>query len=153
MMFWFGFIVYFLILAVFYAKLEIAIEGKFGYAEKLPCKKWKLKGPLKRIVGDRRYLAEYHIWMMVVLLLFFHLPLWFTGWSFWRIELFVLGLFIIFLVLEDFLWFLLNPHYGLKKFKKGQIWWHPKWFLGVPSFYWTFIPIGVGMILLSLVYF
>jgi len=60
-MFWPGFIVYFLILAVFYAKLEIAIEGKFDYAEKLPCKKWKLKGPLKRIVGDRRYLAEYHV--------------------------------------------------------------------------------------------
>jgi len=153
MMFWPGFIVYFLILAVFYAKLEIAIEGKFGYAEKLPCKKWQLKGALKRIVGDRKYLAEYHIWMMAVLLLFFHLPLWFTGWSFWRIELFVLGLFIIFLVLEDFLWFLLNPHYGLKKFKKGQVWWHPKWFWGVPSFYWTAIPIGAGMILLSLVYF
>jgi len=91
--------------------------------------------------------------MLAALLLFFHLPLWFTGWSFWRIELFVLGLFIIFLVLEDFLWFVLNPHYSLKKFKRGQVWWHPKWFLGVPSFYWTSIPIGAGMILLSLVYF
>ena len=67
-------------------------------------------------------------------------------------ELFVVGLFVIFLVLEDFLWFLLNPHYGLKKFK-SRVWWHPKWFLGVPSFYWTAVPIGTGMILVSLLYF
>jgi hypothetical protein len=150
MMFWLGFIAYFLILAVFYAKLEISIEGRFGYAEKLPCRKWRLKGPLRRIIGDRRYLAEYHLWMLIVLLLFFQLPLWFTGWGFWRMELFVLGLFVIFLVLEDFLWFLLNPHYGLRKFKRGLIWWHPNWFLGLPSFYWTALPAGVAMILLSL---
>jgi len=149
MIFWIGFSIYFLILAIAYAKLEISIEGKFGYAEKLPCRKWRLKGPLRSIIGNREYLSEYHIWMIVFLLLAFHMPLWFTGWGLLRTELFVIGLFIVFLVMEDFLWFLLNPHYGLRRFRKEEVWWHPSWILGLPSFYWTYLPLGGVIILLS----
>jgi hypothetical protein len=38
--------------------------------------------------------------------------------------------------LEDFLWFVFNPHYGIKKFRKGEIWWHKTWWGPVPSLYW-----------------
>lgn len=151
MIFWIAFAAYFIVLAISYAKLEISIEGKFGYAEKLPCRKWELRGPLRRAIGNRKYLSEYHVWMMAVLLLFFHMPLWFTGWNTIKLELFVLGLFIVFLVVEDFLWFVFNPHYGLRRFRRGQVWWHPSWFLGLPSFYWTYTPIGILLIALSTV--
>gem|GEM_PF-7038166 len=30
------------------------------------------------------------------------------------------------------LWFVLNPHYGCKKFTKENVRWHKRWTLGVP---------------------
>jgi len=136
-------------LAFVWAKIEISAEGANGYAEKFPCKRWYLKGLLKKLVDDRPYITEYHIWMAVFLLLVFHFPHWFSDWKFWKLELFLLGLFFLFLVLEDFLWFLLNPAYGLKKFNKGKIWWHPKWIGKVPSFYPIYGLIGLILIFLS----
>jgi len=35
----------------------------------------------------------------------------------------------------DFLWFACNRHYGVRRFRKGQIWWFPTWTLGVPRPY------------------
>jgi hypothetical protein len=43
---------------------------------------------------------------------------------------------MLFWVIEDFLWFALNPHYGLRKFRREHIWWHKRWLLGVPVDYW-----------------
>jgi len=36
----------------------------------------------------------------------------------------------------DFLWFVINPHYGIKKFRPNCIAWHKRWLLGVPLDYW-----------------
>lgn len=151
-----GFVIYYLVLAIGYAKIEIAIEGKYGFGEKLPCKKWKLKGILNKIIGERPYFSEYHLWMIVFLILIFHLPIWIlaffaTGCSFLTVELFILGLYFIFLITEDFLWFVLNPDYGLKKFKPEHIWWHPKWIMKVPSIYWYLGPLGLMLIGLALI--
>jgi len=105
-----AFLVYILALAVILALWEIQIEGKNGWAEKLPC--WRIeKGWIVRVMGGRP----------------------FTGYH-WRLESLLLGSLIGIMVVEDFLWFIFNPHYGLKKFKKGEIWWHKNWWGPVPDF-------------------
>ena len=52
-------------------------------------------------------------------------------------ELHVFGGYLLFWVLEDMLWFVLNPHYGWKKFTKENVPWHKRWALGVPVDYWA----------------
>ncbi len=146
---WIGFLIYFFFWAITYSKIEIAIEGKFGFGEKLPCKKWKLKGILNKITGERPYFSEYHLWMIIFLFTTFHFPHWFSSWEAWKLELFLIGAFFLFLILEDFFWFVLNPDYGLKKFKSKYVKWHPKWIGRVPDFYWYFPPLGIGLIVLS----
>jgi hypothetical protein len=52
-----------------------------------------------------------------------------------RLELQILGVFFIGVIFEDFFWFILNPHYGLKKFTKEHAHWHHEWYKGVPALY------------------
>lgn len=122
-----------IILAVILALWEIQIEGINGWAGNLPCwrirKKWIVK-----ILGGRP-LTGYHFFMISFLTFMVHLPIFFTVWS-WRLECLLLGFLIGLLLIEDFLWFVLNPHYRLKNFKRGKIWWHQRWWGPVPNFFW-----------------
>ena len=121
--------------ALILAFWEIQIEGKDGWAEKLPC--WQVeKGWVVRILGGRP-LTGYHFFMVVFLADMIHLPVFFTPWS-WQLESFLIGSLMGLLVLEDFFWFVFNPNWGLRNFKKGKIWWHPTWWGPVPDFYWWF---------------
>jgi hypothetical protein len=53
---------------------------------------------------------------------------------------------LIFMVLWDFLWFILNPSFTLKKFNPDHVWWHKRWTGGMPNDYlWG---IGVSFLLL-----
>jgi hypothetical protein len=47
-------------------------------------------------------------------------------WSVSR-ELEALACFFLLSVCWDWWWFVLNPHFGLKRFRRGEIWWHAKW--------------------------
>jgi hypothetical protein len=60
-------------------------------------------------------------------------------------ELMTLGGYNLFWVVEDYLWFLLNPHFGHKKLNRQEVWWHKRWFLGFPVDYWL---MGVVAVLL-----
>lgn len=139
-------IIFIAILALIFAYMEIQIEGKHGWAENLPC--WKIKsGLLVKLLGGRP-LTGYHLSIVLLVISFLHFPFVFVEWSMQR-QLFLLGLLFEFWVVEDFLWFLLNPYYGLKRFKKGQIWWHKTWWGPVPDFYWWFTALSVVFITLS----
>ncbi|MGA8848285.1 MAG: hypothetical protein WB564_00450 [Dehalococcoidia bacterium] len=61
--------------------------------------------------------------MTLFLIAIVHLPLIFVPWS-WRLESLVLGFYVGMVFLEDLLWFVLNPYYGIKNSRKGKIWWH-----------------------------
>jgi len=126
------------------AKLEIEIEGAHGWAANLPTWKIEKHALLDRIYGGRP-LTGYHVWASVFLLLVFHMPFFWTGAWFFRGELRVLGGMIVFWLLEDFLWFVLNPHFGWKKFSPAYAWWHRRWRWGLPVEYWT---LGVPGLLL-----
>ena len=127
-----GFIV---LVSLFLALWEIQIEGKNGWAEKLPC--WRIeKGLIVKIMGGRP-LTGYHFFMMLFLGTIIHLPFFLTPWS-WRGECLAIGFLLAVLTLEDFLWFVLNPAYGIKTFRKGRIPWHKKWLGPIPDFFFIY---------------
>lgn len=135
-------LVYFFVIAVVLAVLEIQIEGKHGWAEKLPTWRPREKNFLNRLfrmLAHGKDLTGYHLALHIVLFLFFHLPfVWGQYWS-WQQELEILSLFILFFLVWDFLWFVLNPHHALKDFGPKAIKWHKKWWGRVPVDY----PLGV----------
>jgi hypothetical protein len=130
---------YFFIIALVLAILEIQIEGPSGWARNLPTWKpsaniWYSKLYSKLMSG--KALTGYHLTLFIFILLIFHLPFVF-GLPFELVTwVQILSLFFMFTVLWDFLWFILNPSYPLKQFKSQHISWHKKWFLGIPLDYY-----------------
>jgi hypothetical protein len=138
-----GYLVFMVFMATILAFWEIQIEGKEGWAARLPA--WRIeKGWVLKFTGGRP-LTGYHLCMTAFMLGMIHLPLFFTAWS-WQLELLLLGFYIGMLLIEDFLWFVFNPHYGIRNFRKGKIWWHRTWWGPVPNFYWFMIIAAVLLI-------
>jgi hypothetical protein len=141
-----GFLVFMVFMAAILALWEIQIEGKDGWAARLPTRRIE-KGWVVRVTGGRP-LTGYHLFLTVFLIGMVHLPLFFTPWT-WRLESLLLGYYLGMVLAEDFLWFVFNPAYGLKNFRKGKIWWHPSWWGPVPGFYWPLLVIGSALFYLG----
>jgi hypothetical protein len=126
-----------LVSAYVFARVEVEIEGEAGWAANLPT--WRIEQhPLLDIFLGGRALTGYHAWMFSFIGLIFHFPLFFMGqWSA-RLEAGVLGSIMLFWIVEDFLWFVVNPAFGLRRFKAQHIPWHKRWAGGVPVDYWMF---------------
>lgn len=145
-----GIVVYMAVMGIALAFWEVQIEGKHGWAEKLPC--WRKTDGLivKTLLANHRPLTSYHIGMWIYLFLSLHLILFFTPWNFLT-EIFIMGLFFELTVIEDFFWFVLNPFYGLKKFNKNNkdIWWYKEeeW-LG-PVLWWYILYVVIAAIFIS----
>jgi len=136
-----------LLLAYFFANVEIQIEGAAGWAADLPT--WRIeKHWLLDIFWGGRPLTGYHAWIFPCVALFFHFPLLFMGHFSWRAEARVIACIQIFWIVEDFLWFVLNPAFGLSKFTPKEVPWHIHWWGPAPVDYWTFL--GVALILFVL---
>lgn len=133
------------ILSFVWAKLEIEIEGPDGWAARLPT--WRVKKPAfaDALVGGGD-ITGYHAWAFAATFLFFHLSV-LGRWS-WAAEARVLGAFVLFWLVEDFLWFVLNPHYGLRSFNPQRAPWHRRWFCRLPVAYWVMGPVGLFLYLL-----
>lgn len=147
----YGTAIFYFILAALVAMVEIEIEGKYGWAEKLPT--WyRTQGFAARVYGvimASRPLTGYHALMFVLIPMFFHLP--FASGMEWSIEveLQTLAMYFAWCPLWDFLWFVLNPHYGIGRFQKKYIWWHAKvkWIGRVPLDYLVGIALSVVLAL------
>lgn len=129
------------------AAVEIEIEGAFGWAEKLPT--WyHTSTPGGRLYGalmNGKPLTGYHLFMPIVILLFFHTEFAFgVAWTAAR-ECQILAAFFLISVYWDFLWFVLNPFWGIKRFAKFRIWWHAAsaWIGRMPLFYLTGVVLSV----------
>lgn len=143
-MFWwkwisYGFYVFLLVLILAFclARWEIQIEGPAGWAKNLPC--WIFER------GENKTpITGYHFWLIINRLLCFHLPV-LIFLRFWnlRFECLLLGIFVASMIVEDFFWFVMNPHFGLKKFRNEEIWWHTKWIGRMPALYLLLILAGV----------
>jgi hypothetical protein len=125
------------LLAFFFAQVEIVIEGGAGWAANLPT--WRIeKHWLLDIFWGGRAMTGYHAWVFPFIALFFHLPLFMFGhWS-WRAELRVMACIMLFWITEDFLWFVCNPAFGLARFHAGAIPWHKHWLWFAPFDYWFY---------------
>src|ERR1700677_4658546 len=110
-------------LAFAFARVEIEIEGPHGWAANLPT--WRISNRWTKIFYGSRPLTGYHFWLQIFVFLLAHLPLALRipPWT-WAMELRVIGFVIVFFIVEDFLWFIVNPAYGLRRFRREHIWWH-----------------------------
>lgn len=132
---------YFFAIAFVLAQLEIQIEGPDGWAAKLPT--WRLDSPgVLRWAG--KPITGYHVFLMTFILLFIHLPLVYLGFSLER-EAELLSLFFMLAVFWDFLWFVCNPHFGLSRFRAGNVWWFRSWTLGLPSCYFSGLALSLAI--------
>lgn len=124
------------LLGLFFAQVEIQIEGSAGWAANLPT--WRIEQHwLLDIFWGGRPMTGYHAWIFPFIALFFHLPLIFMQqWS-WRLEARVIACILLFWIIEDFLWFIFNPNFGLAHFSPAHIPWHKHWLLFAPTDYWV----------------
>lgn len=132
-----------------FALLEIEIEGSAGWASNLPT--WRIENRWTRRWLGARAVTGYHFYIHVFVLLLAHLPfaLGLVPFSL-AAELRIISFLILFWVVEDFLWFVFNPAYGLKSFRREAIWWHaPNWWGFMPRDYWIFTPAAVFLYVLS----
>ena len=131
--------IYIFIMALVLAILEVQIEGAHGWAANLPTwrpgdNRWYVR-IYKKIMSEKD-LTGYHLAMFSFVLLIFHLPFFFGAlWSVAE-ELEVWSLFFLFIVIWDYLWFVVNPHFTIRNFKGDHIFWHKKWIGRFPADYW-----------------
>lgn len=139
------------LLAFFFAQAEIQIEGDAGWAANLPT--WRIEEHwLLDVFWGGRPMTGYHAWVFPFIALFFHFPLFFFGhWS-WQAECRVIASIVLFWIVEDFLWFLLNPAYGLGRFHAEAIPWHKHWLWLAPIDYWVYACVMIVLLWVSYKY-
>ena len=107
-----------------FALIEIEIEGKEGWAKNLPT--------VRNIIGK---MTLYHVYMFLFIITIFLRIYPLNGINSFDTIFYTTSWFL----LEDFLWFILNPYYTIKNYKKNAIWWHSdqKWLFGMPLHNYT----------------
>lgn len=121
------------------ALMEIQIEGANGWAKLLPS--WRFAPPwLKRLLNGKD-ITGYHVYLNLHSILLLHFPVFFIGWS-WQTELTILFVLSSFVVCEDVLWFILNPHFGWFSFTREKVSWYTSWFGPLPSDYYFWIALS-----------
>jgi len=131
-----------IVCAAFLALLEIQIEGADGWAGNLPT--WKISNRLTKLFLGSVPFTGYHLYLSLFTLCFLHLP-YLVGITLFSVssELRLFSFYLFFWVAEDFLWFAFNPAFGLRKFRKENIWWHAgSWWIFMPKLYWILLPVG-----------
>lgn len=131
--------IYLFLSALVLAFIEVQIEGKHGWASNLPT--WtapdKWYGRLYSKIMAGKTLTGYHLGIFFFVLLFLHYPLILSGAYNWQAELAVLSNFFIFVVFWDYLWIIINPHYGvLRRRPRLDVWWHKIWWGPWPRDYY-----------------
>jgi len=117
-----------IIFATLWAWLEVEIEGKYGWAQNLPTS--------CAFMGW----TWYHVCMNIIVLGILHRGLrcvQFEPDEWKRVVFFMLYSFAWFVV-EDVLWFVINPSYGISKYTVSDIPWHAAkpWFAGTFVYNW-----------------
>jgi hypothetical protein len=144
-----AFVGYLLAGAYAMAKLEVQIEGAQGWARGLPT--WRINNLFTRIFFGHRPLTGYHFFLHILIALLVHAPfgLGFLPFSL-PAELRIISFIILFWLIEDWLWFVVNPAFGPAAFRAERISWHRRsWWWIMPREYWFAGPIGAGLYVAS----
>ena len=136
---WFA--LHFFFVALTLAAVEVQIEGANGWASNLPT--WRTTSPALTWLSGGRPLTGYHIALTVLLLLLLHWPVQFAHWGLVQ-ELKVLFAYLNLAVVWDFLWFVINPNFGLGRYDAAHVWWFKHWLLGLPVDYYVGLALAVA---------
>jgi len=143
---------YLFLFALLLAFTEVQIEGKHGWARDLPSWRAHPGSFAARWYGrfmQGKELTGYHAGMFSLVFLVLFSPFVF-GVPVTAVAIFqIFSLYFLLIVFEDFLWFIINPYFGLRKFRQAHIPWHKRWFLGLPQDYYVGIFLSLGFALLS----
>ncbi len=138
-------LVWILLLSFLFAQVEIQIEGPRGWAAGLPT--WRIeKHWLLDLFWGGRPLTGYHAWIFSFMFLVFLFPLVLSGGFSLKRAARCLGSLMLFWIIEDFLWFALNPAFGLARFSPMTVPWHHHWFVGLPVDYYIFLLFGGALL-------
>lgn len=127
-----------------FAVIEIEAEGKYGWAEKLPT--WyRVNGKAAKLwkLINGRPLTGYHLAMLPLPIMIFLYPMVATSSLTFSGFFMQAAAYFAWLSVWDFCWFVLNPHYGVRRFRKENVWWFSQepWLFGrIPFSYiaaWT----------------
>jgi hypothetical protein len=130
------------------AAIEIEIEGGVGWAERLPT--WYLKrgrtGRAYGIVMGRRPLTGYHVFAFTIPMLVLHLPyVMGVDWTL-AAELRTVATYFVLAVVWDYLWFVLNPAYTVRRFRRGNVWWFEvPWLWRFPRDYYLSVLLSIAL--------
>ena len=139
------FLTWVILLAFFFAQVEIQIEGANGWAAGLPT--WRIeKHHLLDLFWGGRPMTGYHAWIFSFMFLAFLFPIVTGGQFSKRLAARCMGGLMLFWIMEDFLWFVLNPAFGFEKLTPRFVPWHHHWFLGLPVDYYLFLVIGALLV-------
>jgi hypothetical protein len=133
------------------AGIEIEIEGGVGWAERLPT--WYLKrgltGRIYGIVMGQRPLTGYHVYAFTIPMLILHLSyVMGVDWSV-AAELRTIATYFVLAVIWDYLWFVLNPAYTVRRFRRGNVWWFEvPWIWRFPLDY--YLGVGFSIVLVAI---
>jgi hypothetical protein len=141
-------LIFVVVLAYFFANAEIHIEGDAGWAANLPT--WRIEDHwMLDLFWGGRPMTGYHAYVFSFIAIFFHFPIFLMAqWS-WHLELRIIASIMLFWVVEDFLWFLINPAFGLTRFRRRFVPWHRHWTCGAPVDYWIFSSISATLFWIS----
>lgn len=137
--------IWMIVLAFFHSLQEIQIEGKAGWARHLPT--FRISTFITKLLIGKE-ITGYHLFMLLMWIIIFHGIYLFQSFNL-KTELIILGLLNWYFIIEDFLFFIINPHYGIKKFKKSNISWHKRFFCFLPISYWWGMIIGTMLLVLG----
>jgi hypothetical protein len=134
------------------AGIEVEVEGGYGWAERLPT--WfRKRGAVGRTYGlamGRRPLTGYHVYAFVIPMLVLHLP--FVSGVDWTLagELRTIATYFALAVVWDYLWFVLNPAYTVRRFARGNVWWFEvPWIWRFPLDYYVGVGLSVALAALA----
>ena len=93
-----------------------------------------------------RPLTGYHVFAFTIPLLILHFPFVFgVEWTL-EAELSTVAIFFALAVIWDYLWFVINPAYTVKRFKRGNVWWFEvPWIWRFPLDYYTGIGLSIAL--------
>ena len=97
-----------------------------------------------------RPLTGYHVFAFAIPLLILHLP--FTMGVDWTLagELTTLATYFVLAVVWDYLWFVLNPAYTVRRFERGRVWWFSvPWIWRFPLDYYLGVLLSVALAALA----
>lgn len=139
--------------ALIFAAFCVNAEGAAGWAGNLPAWRpdsnlWWVKALAIIPLGGREVNGFDLFVILFFIMAFVFIPFW--NWTHGKTfklrdwgEL--LCFFAIFSVVEDFLWFMVNPAYGLEKFSAEFIPWHESWIGPLPPDYYLGIVASIGL--------